>query len=461
MVQNALVRQMLAEMHEFRLQMAKFIKSSPVMGADYIDDYPFGGEEHPYKNLANIILWCEYWLNKIKQNDYLEKIKPNYNKEEKLKTYHELLATVEELYQKANNLKNKIIHDELADDGAGLINYMKEDELLKSLDPNMSFMRPKLELLQQILIKQEPIVERNKLIYEDFKHCLVDSDLGLNHYLDKKLKPLIAKYGQDTADKYFFIKSFLDLAALEEGLKQLINKYGQLSLDQYVEFSWISYSKNIIFEIDSLLDEVNTLTLKFKSPEIIIQIFFNEFHFHCELYKTIKNKLEQILFSSNTYYELKFYECIFFLYSQQNLKTKIEILYEGCDDRDYRSYEKKQYDKNENINKFYITWKIATQGLITPEQKPQLELSLSDKWLFYNYEFICETQNVLEPIVAGTLINRLINTIKCEYVNKMATYGLYKILLFFVGTNPINTDKDTNLYKIKQMALESLQYNIS
>jgi len=431
MVQNALVRQMLAEMHEFRLQMAKFIKSSPVMGADYIDEYPFGGEEHPYKNLANIILWCEYWLNKIKQNDYLEKIKPSYNKEEKLKTYHELLAMVQALYQDANDLKDKIVNDELADDGAGLINYMKEDELLKSLDPNMSFMSPKLELLQQILIEQEPIVERNKLIYEDFKQCLVDSELELIA-LEKKLKPLVAKYGQK-------------------------------DMDQYAKVAWIIYWNE--FNIESILNDIQEL-IKYKQPPLkILDIFLSEYQIIYETHYMVKDLLSYIINYKALVFEKTLFEQISGLFNAKLIDSRFSQVNDlnsfeydrGC----YYTYEELHIQNQKLLKENYQVWKLAARGLLTEYQTQHIELSLSDKWLFYNYEFICETQNLLESIEAGTLINKLINTIKFEYVNKMATYGLYKILLFFIGVNPINIDKNNELYKIKQMALESLQYNIN
>jgi len=434
MVQNALVRQMLAEMHESRLQMAKFIKSSPVMGADYIDEYPFGGEKHPYKNLANIILWCEYWLNNIKQNDYLEKIKPSYNKEEKLKTYHELLVMVQALYQNANDLKDKIINDELADDGAGLLNYMKEDELLKSLDPNMSFMRQKLELLQQILTQQEPIVERNKLIYEDFKQCLVDSDL----------EPI----------------------ALEKKLRSLVAKYGQKEMDSYAKVAWIIFYTE--FNIESILNDVNNLNKvkEYKKQSAkIIEIFISEYRGIYDINHRVKSILYSILNYNTLIFEKKLFEQISGLYIAHLMDTRFkkvdaQILFDK-DIRCYYTYYELQQQKQELLKKYYQIWKLAARGVLTEYQTQYIELSLSDKWLFYNYEFVCETQNILELIVAGTLNNKLINTIKCEYINKMAAYGLYKILLFFIGVNPINTDKNNELYKIKQMALESLQYKIN
>jgi len=414
MEQNTIVRQMLATMQDTRMQMAKFIKASPVMGADYIDEYLFGAEEHPYKNLANIILWCEAWINTIKQNDYLEKIKPSYNKEEKLKTYHELLAMVQALYQDANDLKDKIVNDELADDGAGLINYMKEDALLKSLDPNMSFIRHKLELLQQILIEQEPIVEQNKLIYDDFKQCLVYSDL----------EPI----------------------ALEKKLKLLVAKYGQKAMDSYAKVAWIIFWNE--FNIESILNDINEL-IKYKQPPLkILDIFLAEYRVIYDTHYMVKGLLSYILNYNTLFYEKKLFERISSLYHANIMDSRFrkvnDLTFFDNDKRCYYTYRELQQQKQELLKEHYQIWKLATRGFLTQEQTQQIEMIMLDKWLIYNYEFICDGQDLVKLMHTDRIFNKLINTIQHNYINKMKAYSLYKILLFFIGKNPIKPDKDIN-----------------
>jgi len=430
---------MLAEMHESRLQMAKFIKSSPVMGADYIDEYPFGGEEHPYKNLANIILWCEAWINKIKQNDYLEKIKPSFNKEDKLKIYHELLAMVQDLYQDANDLKDKIVNDELADDGAGLINYMKEDELLKSLDPNMSFMHNRLLLLEEILHSQESLIRRNLVITNGLKHCFIT---------------------------YLTIQS-PNIKSFEESIYNLQTKYeleyGHDVMHDYVKSIWVYRREldNQFFDIKSLVRDVSIILQESEYKSKLMDIFFTEFESHYNAYLESKSLITIILSETPNNFDITFFNYVKKLYSD-NLTTSRPITF-------YNIWEmenaRMSYD-TELMNDMYektIFWKTAvrSENLSNREIK-KIELNAYDKFLFFHYHLICVLVAEIKQISSNEQApyQRYLRTISDYIINK-SLYNSYKILLLFIGTNPINTDKDTNLYKIKQMALESLQHRIN
>jgi hypothetical protein len=370
----------LLQLLDQRQRICHMIYKSPLFGNDYTNVYIWNKEDHPYKNLCNCLLWCEFWFKKIDVSNELHHRRPKFNSVEILESNQNLYDDIQNLYKLANSIRNKILFSEGAiNEAMDLPQYSKELQLFREITPNLDFLRPKLEAMYEVIQAMAPIIERNKVIMHDFKQCFIDCNLSIE-LLEINLNKLVDKYGIDTLSDYakcawaFYddndclfdvktvlkdVRSFLHRGYYNKNISQgyrvgimqkkpVIENFSD-SLDAiiydkeiyYIYKSYLTYNSRIINQQEKLLklsipdfiqtdniesvkeylDNITDNVLKVKGlctfEDDVIDIFFAEFITSCNACQDAAQYLKVILNKQVNFWDAKFLEYTMQLYCEK------------------------------------------------------------------------------------------------------------------------------------------------
>lgn len=433
---------------EQRQGICKLIHAHPQFGSDYTNRFIWNDKDHPYKNLANYLIWCEYLIKTIRTSNELEHRRQNFNSAKILAMNKDLSDEIGEAYKSAIIIKEVIIFNSEININWGMPQYTLELAIFREIDCNLNVLRPRLQIMQEVIQDMYPVIEKNEIIMNDFRDCFVNCKLSIE--------------------------------LLKENLKVLVDQYGQDNLNNYAKHAWYFYDsfniKAIIEETEILLSNIfkddNNLGLLQNFLISIDNHFFIEYKDHLNAYMQVKQILNNILNRHVTNWDSEFREQIAQLYTFKLLKFRIglDVLEEVHMDA-YRAYKENQ-TKSEQLRTRGCTgdllWRLATRGFLFNEYLIQkIELSVENSWQLYHYavmstlnRFIIYYEQNLNYSYKKTV--RLINSIK-NYIFNGNLYNLYEIVLLFIGDNLINRTGDNNLMKeiekIKEIIILSLQYN--
>lgn len=440
---------------EQRQKICELIHSHPKFGSDYTTRFIWDDNEHPYKNLANYLIWCEYLIKEIKTLDELEHRRPRFNSEKTLAKNKNLHNEIQKAYESAITIKKYLFLNNNVDFEIDIPKYYIELEVFKMIDCDLGFLRPKLQKMQKCIKDMFPIMERNKIITNDFRNC--------------------------------FINCGLSIELLRKNLNNLTNKYGQDILNEYAKYAWYFYNS---FDIKTILEETEMLlsNLQIDDNTIIVneifikkieEHFFIEFYNHCDAYKKVEQILNNVLTKHATNWNMELIEQIEQLYAFKLSKNrsygiaiiKRKKLIQAGHFIDFVIQKSREDYDSKELNRTRggsgdLLWRLAIRGFLVDNFTiHKLELTIENHWQIYHYK-IMVLLNKFITINQDNLINsnlkELVITIK-DYVYNKNLCNLYKLVLFFIGENLKNIINDNNLMgqlkEIKEMTLLSLKYN--
>ena len=420
------------------------VKASPFFGSDYTDKYFWNKKDHPYKNLCNCILWCEYWYEKIKVSNKQEKILPKYRSVEILATNQEMQQHLDNIHALANSIRDKILNDnvDISDFGPNLTQYNLEQKLFAEITPNLDFLRPKLETMYAVLQEMPPILEKNKAITHDFKDCFIKANLSIKQ-LEINLHKLVDKYGIDELNNYaksawYFYEKFDISEILAQTAREIALR---ISIEQKLGY---------VPEISKLPIE----TAKWDSSGFLDWVnehFFTEIDTCFKLYDEARQTLESLLSQQVTNWDIKLFELIEQLYIFKCLRSRVGKMYLDWGSRGERGYwiPFKENSTNEEEARTHngngdIFWRVATRGyLFSNSYLKLIELSQENRWQLFNYQLIYMLKKVsldlINEIDSESKKNTFIKKILNNYINHSDLSSLYKLVLLFIDLSKYDT----------------------
>lgn len=432
------LEQSFKELFEKRQATCDWIKS----GTDYNYAYPWENDNHPYKNLCNTLLWCEFWFEKIKISNYLRDRLSKHNSKLDPIRNDMLFDMVQKTYSLANAIKKQVILSISTDEvnnsdrffDVELSQYNAERSLFQNLDPTLSFIHKKLKLIRESLSVMSPILTKNQIIMEDFKKCFVDSHLNTD--------------------------------VLEMNLCKLVDKYGMEALNQYAKCAWISSRRYIGFDIKLIVEDASLFIYKSLLHdkvqnqimlEKILTVFFSELYAYYEANKQVADILNDVETKKFDTWNSCFLDNVMQLYTKKVVISRIESFSDAIP-KDRFDYVSEAEWKTE-INHEKLLWKLAIKGCVTEKQSMQINLSKEDVWLIDVYNILCMLQKLTIQINLDEEINRkLLTSINNFSVNKKL-YGIYEIILFFIGECTVDMKDSKILEEMKAAALIILDYS--
>ncbi|HMT03488.1 MAG TPA: hypothetical protein PKD00_09325, partial [Burkholderiales bacterium] len=353
-------------------------------------------------------------------------------------------------YKSANVIKKNILlsNESDLDTHNNISQYILELNIFEKISPDLDFLRPKLQAMQTAIQAMAPIMERNKIIMYDFRNCFINCNMSIE--------------------------------ILHKNLIKLIDKYGLEILNDYAKYAWYFYNsfdiKTIIEETEMLLSnwqvDDNTLISSQAFLEKIDSHFFVEFRAHYEAYQQVEQILNNVLNKHVTNWNIEFLEEVVQLYEFKMSKGRVssDVLVEihmdvfvAIKEKSTKSEQLRTRDGTGDL-----LWRLVTRGfLVDNYQIEKIELAIEEKWQIYHYKVIFYLNQLITNYQQrfdnyNMHIRKLIVTIK-DYIFNKQLYCTYKIALYFIGEEPVNTANDAilmeQLQEVKEIALLSLQYN--
>jgi hypothetical protein len=424
-----------------RRLICEIVKENGFFGADYTNKYIWDKEDHPYKNLCNYILWCEHWIQKIKISNNRQKIMPKIRTAELLKVNEDLEKHVLSANILAQKIRDDILGDnvDLSDIELGLKQYHSEQKLFEAITPNVEFLRPKLELLYEIITQMPEVIEKNRMIMEDFKNCFKGNNLTLKK-LKSNLYELSDKYGFGELNKYaktawYFYEKFGIPEILEEMSKVLEKR---IIVEKKLRI-WANVNQDLIDKFSLNYDGF---------LEWIDSYFFTEINIQFNLYEETNQVLKDILITNVKDWDICLFELIIkpykfmYVYRRAKLQYWDDKLGGGCS---LPRKQKATQSENERTKEGYgdLIWRIATLGCeLKHEDIEIIELSQRNKWQLFSYKLIyllkvCYLDMTKQANVEDQT-NSFVIAVLDNYINHKDVASIYKLMLFFIDKSKID-----------------------
>jgi hypothetical protein len=433
-----------------RQLICEIVKENGFFGSDYTNKYIWDKEDHPYKNLCNYILWCEYWIKKIKISNNRQKIMPKIRAAEILAINEELEQHVLSANSLAQKIRTNILEDnvDLSDIELGLKQYHSEQKLFEAITPNVEFLRPKLELLYEIITKMPEVIEKNRMITEDFKNCFKGNNLTL-----KKLK---------------------------SNLNKLVLQYGIEELNKYAKIAWMYHevSNKNYFNIQLILDDISLFMIdksqllnNIQSVEDsefiehqIFRIFFNEIFTIYNAYQEVKIVLEKINKLNVNTWDLTLLTNILLLYKDIQCESRYELINKIKFANNYLPSYEELFAHKQQVKENNLLWRVAIRPIfLSKDLIMQIQLSQENKWQIYHYKLAFELNKIITDTTIIEQYNfnesvkvHLLSYIR-DYIYNKQMNNIYKIGLIFIEISFLELYEPFS--EIRRIVMVFLQYN--